>query len=59
MQEILGVHVEPDLSVDNATAIYFSLILIFLVLSGFLALFTFLGCCGAACQNRCMLGKTE
>ena len=39
------------------TNYYFSLLLILMVIFGFLVLFTFLGCCGSACQNRCMLGS--
>ena len=35
----------------------FSLLLILIVLFAFLVIFTFLGCCGSACQNRCMLGS--
>lgn len=55
--EILGIEISPDLNPENPTAIYFSLILIVLVIFGFLIIFTFLGCCGAACTNRCMLGS--
>lgn len=55
--DILGFHIDPDLSASNPTAIYFSLALILIVVFGFMVLFTFLGCCGAACQNRCMLGS--
>ena len=36
---------------------FFSLLLILIVLFAFLVIFTFLGCCGSACQNRCMLGS--
>ena len=34
-----------------------TLLLIIIVVFGFLVIFTFLGCCGAACQNQCMLGS--
>jgi len=56
-KEILGFHIDIDLTPGNPTAIYFSLILIIIVVFGFLLIFTFLGCCGAACQNQCMLGS--
>jgi formate/nitrite transporter FocA (FNT family) len=56
-KDLFGFHIVTDLSPDNPTAIYFSLALIVIVIFGFLVLFTFLGCCGAACQNRCMLGS--
>lgn len=56
-REVLGFNIDPDLSSDNPTAIFFSLILIIIVVFGFLVIFTFLGCCGSACQNQCMLGS--
>lgn len=56
-KSILGFDINPDLSSDNPTAIVFSLILIIIVIFGFLVIFTFLGCCGSACHNQCMLGS--
>ena len=56
-EDILGFEIEPDLSTSNSHAIHFSLLLIIIVVFGFLVIFTFLGCCGAACQNQCMLGS--
>lgn len=56
-EDVLGFQVTTELSADNPTAVWFSFILIFIVIFGFLTLFLFLGCCGAACQNRCMLGS--
>lgn len=56
-QAILGFKINPDLSSDNPSAIVFSLILIIIVIFGFLVIFTFLGCCGSACHNQCMLGS--
>ena len=42
-KEILGFHIDIDLTPGNPTAIYFSLILIIIVVFGFLLIFTFLG----------------
>ena len=49
----------PKVFFANKLMIYFifSLLLILIVLFAFLVIFTFLGCCGSACQNRCMLGS--
>lgn len=55
--EVFGFRIDPNLSPDNPSAIYFSFLLIVIVVFAFLLIFTFLGCCGAACQNRCMLGS--
>ena len=53
-----GQHIEPSLSqADPSNATYFSFIIISLVLFSFLALFTCLGCCGAAYKSGCMLGR--
>ena len=56
-KEILDFEIVPELSHENSTALHFSLILIVITVFGFLFLFTFLGFCGAACTNRCMLGE--
>jgi len=56
-KDILGFAIEANLSNDNPTAIYFSFLLIVIVIFSFLVIFTFLGCCGSACQNQCMLGS--
>jgi len=56
-ERLLGFIIHPNFHPDNSTAIYFSLLLILIVLFAFLVIFTFLGCCGSACQNRCMLGS--
>lgn len=52
--KVLGFHVPHNL--ENPT-IWFILLISAVSLFGFLVLFTFLGCCGAACKNRCMLGS--
>ena len=55
-----GQHIEPSLSqADPSNATYFSFIIISLVLFSFLALFTCLGCCGAAYKSGCMLGRLK
>ena len=55
---LTGQHIEPSLSqADPSNATYFSFIIISLVLFSFLALFTCLGCCGAAYKSGCMLGR--
>ncbi|TRY80973.1 hypothetical protein TCAL_02965 [Tigriopus californicus] len=56
-ESILGFPIQADVSADNPSALYFMLLLIGLVVCAFFFVFTFLGCCGAACQNRCMLGS--
>ena len=56
-KDILGFYIEPSLSPEGENAIWFSVLLIIIVIFGFLVIFTFLGCCGAACQNQCMLGS--
>ena len=56
-EEILSFEIVPELNADNSTALHFSLILIVITVFGFLFVFTFLGFCGAACTNRCMLGE--
>lgn len=57
-EDILGFDIEPSLdSTDYENAIWFSSLLIIIVIFGFLVVFTFLGCCGAACHNQCMLGS--
>jgi len=54
----IGQNIEPSLSSsDPANATYFSFIIIFLVIFSFFALFTCLGCCGAAYKSGCMLGS--
>lgn len=54
----IGQHIEPSLSqTDPSNATYFSFIIISIVLFSFLALFTCLGCCGAAYKSGCMLGS--
>lgn len=53
----IGQRIEPDLNVGNPTAIYFTIIIIILVVSSFLTLFTFLGCCGTAYKSSCMIGS--
>ena len=56
---LTGQHIEPSLSqADPSNATYFSFIIISLVLFSFLALFTCLGCCGAAYKSGCMLGRS-
>ena len=47
--KVLGFHVPHNL--ENPT-IWFILLISAVSLFGFLVLFTFLGCCGAACKNR-------
>ena len=56
-KDLLGFYIEPSLSPEGENAIWFSVLLIIIVIFGFLVIFTFLGCCGAACQNQCMLGS--
>ena len=56
-KQILGFHIELNLNEGNPTAILFSLFLIVIVVFGFLTIFTFLGCCGSACQSNCMIGS--
>jgi len=56
-KEILDFEIVPDFNGGNSTAVHFTLILIVITVFGFLFIFTFLGCCGAACTNRCMLGS--
>ena len=56
-KEILDFEIVPDFNGGNSTAVHFTLILIVITVFGFLFIFTFLGCCGAACTNRCMLGE--
>jgi len=54
----IGQHIEPSLSSEDKTnATYFSFIIISLVIFSFFALFTCLGCCGAAYKSACMLGS--
>lgn len=54
----IGQNIEPSLSsADPTNATYFSFIIIFLVIFSFFALFTCLGCCGAAYKSGCMLGS--
>jgi len=54
----IGQKIEPSLDkTDSTNATYFLFIVIALVISGFLALFTCLGCCGAATKSGCMLGS--
>ena len=56
-KDVFNFHIDFDLSKDNENAILLTLLLIIIVVFGFLVIFTFLGCCGAACQNQCMLGS--
>jgi len=56
-KDILGCQIEPNLEADNDYALHFSLFLIVFVVFGFLTIFTFLGCCGSACQSNCMIGS--
>ena len=56
-KEVLGFHIDFNLNQDNPNAIIFSLFLIVIVVFGFLTIFTFLGCCGSACQSNCMIGS--
>ena len=56
-KEVLGFHIDFNLTQDNPNAIIFSLFLIVIVVFGFLTIFTFLGCCGSACQSNCMIGS--
>merc|ERR1711997_91914 len=56
-KDVFNFHIDFDLSKDNENAILLTLLLIIIVVFGFLLIFTFLGCCGAACQNQCMLGS--
>jgi len=62
-EQVLGFDVEvpvdfPDFSkIDIQKSLYFILIVSAIILFGFLVIFTFLGCCGAACKSRCMLGS--
>jgi len=60
-KQVLGFHIDlnlPEALEDgNPTAILFSLFLIVIVVFGFLTIFTFLGCCGSACQSNCMIGS--
>ena len=54
-EKVIGIAVEPviNTSPNNLkNSIYFILIVSAISLFGFLFLFTFLGCCGAACKNR-------
>lgn len=54
----IGQHIQPSLDRSDPTnATYFLLILICLIVTAFLALFTCLGCCGAAFKSGCMLGS--
>ena len=54
----IGQNIEPSLDKNDPTnATYFMFIIIALVITGFLALFTCLGCCGAATKSGCMLGS--
>lgn len=58
-EKVIGIAVEPVINTSQPikNSIYFILIVTAISLFGFLFLFTFLGCCGAACKNRCMLGS--
>ena len=53
-EKVIGIAVEREINTSHLTnSIYFILIVSAISLFGFLFLFTFLGCCGAACKNRC------
>jgi len=54
----IGRNIEPSLDkADPENATYFLFLLIGIVVTAFLALFTCLGCCGAATKSGCMLGS--
>ena len=53
-EKVIGIAVEREINTSHLTnSIYFILIVSAISLFGFLFLFTFLRCCGAACKNRC------
>lgn len=56
-ENFLGKSIEPNFNEDNPTVLYFTGVIIFIVLFSFLALFTCLGCCGTAIKSSCMIGS--
>ena len=54
----IGRDIQPSLDkADPENATYFLFVIISLIVTGFLASFTCLGCCGAATKSGCMLGS--
>jgi len=56
-ENFLGKSIEPNFNEDNPTVLYFTGVIIFIVVFSFLALFTCLGCCGTAVKSSCMIGS--